>query len=164
MEAETNFDMAHTAIDNYLMNVSGNTLLKEQDSVDVRNLRRDLLKGVLTYYEQLADQRKNDPRLRKQLAKAYYRVGQITGEIGSKGQAIGAFRSALAILGPLVEANPKEHELAGSLAETYLAMGKLESVDRDFPAALEQLERTSAILERVCASEPERAAVPSDPG
>ena len=154
LEAETNFDMAQKAVEDYLTNVSENTLLKEQDSLDMRTLRSDLLKSALVYYEQFAAQRKNDPRLRKQLAKAHFRVGQITSEIGSKTQAMGAFRSALAILVPLVEANPKEHELAGSLGETYLAMGRLESLDHSFSAALEQLNRSSAILERVARANP----------
>ena len=149
VEAETNFDMAQQAVEDYLINVSENTLLKEQDSLDIRSLRHDLLRSALTYYERFAAQRKNDPRLRQQLAKAHFRVGQITREIGSTAQAMGAFRSALAIWRPLALANPKEHELAGNLADCYLAMGKLESGDGDFPAAREDLARSRAILERL---------------
>ena len=48
MEAETNFDMAQDAVEEYLTNVSENTLLQEQDSVDIRSLRHDLLKSALT--------------------------------------------------------------------------------------------------------------------
>ena len=91
-EAETNFDLAQKAVEDYLINVSENTLLKEQDSVDIRSLRQDLLQSALTYYERFAAQRKNDPHLRRQLAKAHFRVGQITREIGSKAHAMGAFR------------------------------------------------------------------------
>ena len=35
--------MAHTAVDDYLTTVSEDTLLKEQDSVDIRSLRQELL-------------------------------------------------------------------------------------------------------------------------
>ena len=42
-EAEANFKMALKAVDNYLTNVSENTLLKEQDTLDIRNLRKELL-------------------------------------------------------------------------------------------------------------------------
>ena len=132
-EAETNFAMAQKAVEDYLTNVSENTLLKEQDSVDIRRLRDDLLKSALTFYEQFAARAEERPALRQQLAKAYFRVGQITREIGSQTQAMSAFRSAQAIWEPLVEANPKDHELAGNLAECYLAMGKLESVRRQLP-------------------------------
>ena len=82
-EAETNFNMAQRAVEVYLTNVSENTLLNQQDSVDIRTLRRDLLNNALEYYKDFADQRKNDPSLRRQLANAYFRVGQLTTEIGS---------------------------------------------------------------------------------
>ena len=155
LNAEATFDMAQKAVEDYLTNVSENTLLKEQESVDIRRLRQDLLKSALTYYEQFAAQRKNDPRLREQLAKAYFRVGQITGEIGTNAQAMAAFRSALAIWGPLVDANPQVHELAGNIALCYLAMGRLESHAFDYPAALLELLRSSSILERLIKEAPD---------
>ena len=46
-EAEHNFDMAQQAVEDYLTKVSENTLLKEQDSLDIRRLRRDLLENAL---------------------------------------------------------------------------------------------------------------------
>ena len=107
------------------------------------------------FYERFAAQRKDDPRLREQLANAHFRVGQITREIGSPTQAMGAFRSALAIWGPLVDANPKEPDLAASLAECYLAMGKLESAGGDFPAALDTLGQARTILERLVRESPD---------
>jgi serine/threonine-protein kinase len=149
VEAENNFEMAQKAVEDYLTNVSENTLLKEQDSVDIRSLRQELLQSALTYYEHFAEQRKNDPRLRLQLAKAYFRVGQITRVIGRKAQAMSAFRSAQAIWEPHVKANPTDHDLASNLAECYLAMGRVESIAEDFTAALVELDQSSAILERV---------------
>ena len=44
-EAETNFDMAQQAVEDYLTNVSENTLLKEQDALDNRGLRACRLLG-----------------------------------------------------------------------------------------------------------------------
>ena len=66
-----------------------------------------------------------------------FESGRSPGKSARQSQAMDAFRSAQAIWEPLVEANPKSHELAGNLAECYLAMGKLESFDDNFPAALE---------------------------
>ena len=83
-EAETNFNMAQQAVEVYLTNVSENTLLNQQDSVDIRALRRELLNSALEYYKEFVAQRKNDPLLRRQLANAYFRVGQLTNEIGSR--------------------------------------------------------------------------------
>jgi serine/threonine protein kinase len=153
-EAETNFAMAQKAVDDYLTNVSENTLLREQDSVDIRSLRRDLLKSALAYYEQFAAQRKDDPALRQQLARAHFRVGQITREIDSLPQAMAAFRTALAIWEPLVKADPGNAELAGNMAECFLAMGKLESYNGNFRAALGTLERSREILARLWQERP----------
>ncbi len=149
VEAELNFAMARDAVDGYLTNVSENTLLQEQDVVDIRSLRRDLLKSALPFYAKFVAQRKDDPQLRQQLAKAHFRVGQITREIDSLTQAMGAFRSAQGIWEPLVGANPKDRELSNNLAECYLAIGTLDSLNGDYHAALVTLGRSRAILERL---------------
>ena len=90
-EAETNFDMASKAVEDYLTSVSENTLFKQQDSVDIRSLRQELLNTALKYYKSFVSQRSHDPNLRRQLANAYFRVGEITQEIESRDQAIEAF-------------------------------------------------------------------------
>jgi serine/threonine-protein kinase len=153
-EAETNFDMAQRAVEVYLTNVSENTLLKEQDSLDIRTLRRELLNSALEYYKEFAEQRKNDPLLRRQLAKAYFRVGQLTNEIGSAPLAVDALRSAQTIWERLAKVNPRDHELEGQLADCYLAIGKIQSARSEYPAAMQSLSQSRAILERLAESHP----------
>ena len=150
-EAETNFKLAQGAVEDYLTNVSENTLLKEQDSVDMRTLRQDLLRSALEYYQRFVDQRRNDPLLRQQLAKAYFSVGQITQEIGSQQQAIDAFRRALGLWEPLVTADPENHELKGHLADCHLAIGKLQIAAGNLEAAMNSLAQARAILELLMA-------------
>ena len=157
-EAETNFNMAQRAVEVYLTNVSENTLLSQQDSLDIRTLRRELLNSALEYYKQFAEQRKNDPSLRKQLANAYFRVGQLTREIGSTPLAIDALRSAQAIFEPLVRADPNDHELAGRLADCYLAIGRIQSTLGDYSGAMQMLSQSRAILERLARHRPSDAA------
>jgi tetratricopeptide (TPR) repeat protein len=154
-EAETDFARAQKAVDDYLTNVSENTLLSVQDSVDMRGLRRDLLKSALGFYEQFVAQKKADPLLRQQLAKAYFRIGQITREIDSLTQAMSAFRSAQGIWEPLVGANPSDRELSCNLAECFLAIGRLDSVNGNFRAALTTLGLASAILARLWRENPD---------
>ena len=98
-EAETNFNMALKAVDDYLTSVSENTLFKLQDSVDIRRLRQELLNSALKYYKGFVNQRSHDPRLRRQLADAYFRVGEITQEIESPRQAIEAYHAGPGHLG-----------------------------------------------------------------
>ncbi len=120
----------------------------------MRSLRHDLLKSALAYYERFARERQGDPRLRQQLAKAYFRVGQITGEIGSMPRAIEALRAAQAIWEPLASANPANHELARQLAACELALGKFQSLSTDYLAAMSPLNQSRAILERLAALYP----------
>src|SRR5262249_15404680 len=127
-EAEANFKTAQQAVEDYLTRVSENTLLNEQDSVDIRSLRSELLTNALHYYQQFVTLRRDDPLLRQELAKAYFRVGQITKEIGKPQEAIEAFRSSASIWEPLSTANPDDPKLQGHLADCYLAIGKLRFV------------------------------------
>ena len=60
-EAEANFKMAQQAVDDYLTNVSENTLFKEQDTLDIRNLRQELLESALPYYQRVPEGAKPRP-------------------------------------------------------------------------------------------------------
>jgi serine/threonine protein kinase/tetratricopeptide (TPR) repeat protein len=153
-EAETNFNMAQAAVEDYLTSVSENTLLKQQDSADFRGLRRELLNNALSYYKNFVSQRKNDPGLRRQLANAYFRVGEITKEIAPASEAIDAFRSAQALWEPLAAAEPANHELRGRLADCHLAIGKLQSSTDDLKGAMISLTRARDLLSPLAEARP----------
>ena len=153
-EAEQNFSMAQKAVDNYLTSVSENTLLKEQDSVDVRNLRQELLQSALKYYQQFVSQRGQDPRLQQELANAHFRVGKITQEISSPREAIESFRSAQAIWERLAANEPENDELQGHVAACQFEIGNLEERAGDYEGALSSLSQAQAILEPLAARRP----------
>jgi len=157
-EAETNFNSAQRAVEDYLTSVSENTLLNLQDSVDIRSLRQDLLNTALQYYKGFVQQRKNDPALKRQLANAYYRVGEITKVIGSPGEAIEAYRLAQSIWESLAAALPDDHALRGRLADCHLAIGKLQAASDAFQAAKTSVTQALAILEPLAAAHPEVAS------
>ncbi|HLN30630.1 MAG TPA: protein kinase [Gemmataceae bacterium] len=156
-EAEQNFSMAQKAVDNYLTSVSENTLLKEQDSVDVRNLRQELLQSALKYYQQFVSQRGQDPRLQQELANAHFRVGKITQEISSPREAIESFRSAQAIWERLAANEPENDELQGHVAACQFEIGNLEERAGDYEGALSSLSQAQAILEPLAARRPQVA-------
>jgi serine/threonine-protein kinase len=161
-EAELGFHMAQDAVDSYLVSVSENTLLKEQDSVDIRNLRQELLASALTYYQQFVNQRGQDPRLRDQLANAYFRLGQITREISSTQAAIESFRSAKSIWEQLAASEPRNDDRQGRIAACQLGIGKLRERIGDLPGALRSLSQARAILEPIAARRPQEAAFQAD--
>ncbi len=145
-EAETNFNMAKKAVEDYLTSVSENTLLKQQDSVDIRSLRQELLRTALKYYKGFVNQRSNDPNLRRQLANAYFRVGEITQEIDSRAEAIDAFHSAQSIWEALAAADPGNDETLGRLADCHLAIGKQKGALGDLQGAMRSFDQARAIL------------------
>ena len=81
--AEENFRDAQQAVEDYLMRVSDETLLKQQDSSEVRQLRKSLLEDALKYYQRFLARQGNDPRLLADLAYAQSTIAGIIGEIGS---------------------------------------------------------------------------------
>jgi serine/threonine protein kinase len=155
-EAEANFNMAVQAVDDYLTSVSENTLFKLQDSVDIRRLRQELLNSALKYYKSFVKERSDDPRLRAQLARAYFRVGQITQEVESPSEAIEAYRQAQAIWEPLVAARRGDQELEGDLGASYVAVGRLQdaATNLDLDGAMKSLGRARAILEPLASANP----------
>jgi serine/threonine-protein kinase len=157
-EAETNFMMARAAVDNYLTAISENTLLKHQDSVDIRGLRRELLSTALKYYQSFVNQRRNDARLREQLAGAYFRVGEVTKEISTPREAIAAFHSAQVTWDELTVTDPQNHEFRGHLGDCHLAIGKLQGVIDDFQAAMTSLGKARVLLEPLSIEHPEVAS------
>jgi eukaryotic-like serine/threonine-protein kinase len=150
-EAETNFVMAQDAVKDYLTSVSENMLLKQQDSVDLRSLRQELLNTALNYYKNFVNQRSNDPNLRQQLANAYFRVGQITQEIDSRVEAIEAFHSAQTIWEALAAADPENGEFPGHLTDCHLVIGEQKSALGDLQGALTSFNRALAIIEPLAA-------------
>jgi eukaryotic-like serine/threonine-protein kinase len=153
-EAESNFDMAQQAVDDYLTQVSENTLLKEQDSVDIRGLRRELLENALRYYKRFVSQRSEDPLLRRRLATAYFRVGQITSDIGSAQDAIAAYRSSQEIWQKEAEADPRDDDLKSRLADCHLAIGVRQGALGDLQNAMASFRQARSILEGVTRRQP----------
>ncbi len=164
-QAETNYNLARQAVEDYFNRVSEDTLLKEQDSVDIRRLRGELLKTALPYYREFLRQHENDPRLRNQLAETQFRVGQIMRELGTPDAAISAFNAAITIWEALCSASPGDHDLPVHLAQSLQALGEQYAAIRKFPPALAALGRSRAILKTLADERPAdsslRAAWPS---
>jgi eukaryotic-like serine/threonine-protein kinase len=154
--AESNFMMAQTAVEDFLTSVNQNTLLREQDSVEIRSLRKELLKSALNYYERFVNERRNDPALREPLANAYFQVGAIAHEIESRERAIKAFRSAQTIWESLLNGNPDKDELGLKLAQCHLAIGKQQAALGELQAAMASFVPGRAILEKLTSRKPEQ--------
>ena len=79
--ASENFQKARQAVDIFLTNVSEEQLLNQPG---LQPLRQKLLRSALDYYQGFVRQRADDPTLRRQLAEAYWRLGEINGVLGNR--------------------------------------------------------------------------------
>ena len=132
-EAETNFDMAQKAVEDYLTNVSENTLLKEQDSVDIRTLRQDLLKSaaiVLRAVRRAAEERPAAPQATGQglLPRGPDHAGNRLAGAGDRRVPVGPGDLGAAGSRP----TPRNTSWPATSPRRYLAMGKLDSMGSEY--------------------------------
>jgi serine/threonine-protein kinase len=149
--AEENFQLAHQAVQDYLTRVSENKLLKTQDRLDLRELRKELLEDALRYYQKFIEQRGEDPQQRADLADAYEKVADITKEIGSKTDALRRAQQALGLREEVALAEPEDAEAQQRLASTYFVVGALQRDTGDLDAALSSFHRARDIYETLAA-------------
>ena len=90
------FSLAVDAIGLLTGNIGQDLLLQQKE---FEGLRTRLLKGAADFYGKLETQLKdrNDPASRAALGRAYFELGELTDQIGSKEEALAIHRKALAI-------------------------------------------------------------------
>jgi eukaryotic-like serine/threonine-protein kinase len=93
-KAEQSFRQARQAVDDYFTTVSENELLNVPG---LQPLRKALLDRALRYYQGFLRERGGDRSVRAELAATYYRVAWIGSVVGTKDEALGAYRQALAL-------------------------------------------------------------------
>jgi serine/threonine-protein kinase len=149
-DAEASFAQARGAVDDYLTTVSEDTLLRSP-LPGLQPLRRRLLEAALRYYQDFARRHADDRSVRADLAAAYARVGEITGEIGSRDEAIAALGRAADLYEALARSDRFGRVYRAERGRCLTRMGKLEA-DRGrngeaialFRGAIELLEPIAA--------------------
>jgi serine/threonine-protein kinase len=124
--ADANFQRAQKAVDDYLVQISENTLLKSP-LPGLQPLRKQLLQTALHYYEQFVAEHADDPVLRAQSARAHARAGTIAVSLGSDAEGYRSLHQARDILEPLVQQHPERADLRSELADVYLSLGKAQT-------------------------------------
>ena len=85
--------LAGDAVVNFSTKISQDDRLLDHDLVD---LQKALLRSGLPYFERLVSRKPGDPALRADHARAYYYLGRITSDTGSRDEAIRHYRQAVA--------------------------------------------------------------------
>lgn len=152
--AETSFRQARGAVDEYYTTVSENKLL---DVAGLEPLRKHLLEGALKYYQEFLRQRGDDPAVRVELGRTWYRVGRIAGEVGDQPKAIDALRQAYVIQEQLARGNPEDETHRRDLAETCRRLGDLLRWNGSLDDALSIHQQGRDLREELSRAHPEDA-------
>lgn len=110
--AEENFRQAREVVDRFCTRVAGQLA----GVPGVEPLRRELLSEALVYYQDFISQSASDPAVGAELAAAYFRVGEISEQIGSDDEARAAYSQAHALWSQLLADGDADESLAADLA------------------------------------------------
>jgi eukaryotic-like serine/threonine-protein kinase len=155
-EAEANLVGARAAVEEYLTTISESRLLKSP-LPGLQPLRKELLATALKYYEGVVSRHQDDPELRADLAAAQFRVGEITDQIGSKQEALKAFKTALGTYDSLASAIPSDSSRTYRAGQgrclVRLAMIQAEHGESD--KSLSSFGRSILLLDQVNRDQPD---------
>jgi serine/threonine-protein kinase len=153
--ADTNFQHALEAVDQFYTRISEDRLLNEPG---MERLRKDLLETARDFYRRFVDESQGDRRARAELGRAYLKLARITADIGAHGDALEFNRRALAVTDALAAERPADNSYRRDLVVDLLNLGILyESAGRlaDAEAAL---RRAHAIADALVAKHPADAS------
>jgi serine/threonine protein kinase/tetratricopeptide (TPR) repeat protein len=152
--ADENFREARRAVDDYLTRVSENRLLKSPVP-GLQPLRKELLETALKYYQAFVAKRPDEPAVRSELARAYFRVGSIQEEVATKAEALRAYQASRGLWQRLVRDRPGNSECQQQLAECVRNIGRLQSRFLGQPAeGLQALHQAQGLYEQLARAEP----------
>ncbi len=133
------FGLAVDAIGLLTGNIGQDLLLQQKEFED---LRTRLIQGAADFYGKLERQLKDrhDPASRAALGRAYFELGELTGKIGSKEEALVVHRKALAIRQELAVVAGAEPEMRLDVARSLGSVGWLLFETGDSSAGLSAFE------------------------
>jgi serine/threonine protein kinase/tetratricopeptide (TPR) repeat protein len=82
-------------------------------------VRKAFLEAGLRHYREVVAQRAGDPRLRADLAATHFRIGNLTGSIGSRAESLQAFNQALVLYQELCDLQPDNIDFRLEQAKTH---------------------------------------------
>jgi eukaryotic-like serine/threonine-protein kinase len=128
--------MARRAVDDYLISVGRNSLLKEHG---LHDLRKELLEAALTYYQDFLRQQGDSPGVRATASATYEHVGDIQKDLGRFEEAVAAYDKGLALV------DRQDQEVARLRMEAS-RIASLSPMGR-FGDAIASFERTTAAFQ-----------------
>jgi tetratricopeptide (TPR) repeat protein len=119
-QADHNLQNALKVVDELLTRVSEDDLLKESG---FDPLRRDLLAKAQAHYQSFLNENANNPRIRRELANAHYRVAVIERELDHQQEAAKSLETAEKLQRAMYLEQPRDPEVRRALSDTLTVAG-----------------------------------------
>jgi len=153
-QAEARLLFTKQAVDDLFTEISEDTLLNKPG---MQPLRRKLLERAREYYEKFLTESGGDPAIRDELALAHFRVGRITEEVESAGEAIPSYENARQTQAKLLAADPEDVSRLAALGDTLNALGRALHKQGQLDKALKTYDDAVEIRRRLVGLAPETA-------
>jgi hypothetical protein len=136
-QADRNLQNAQQVVDELLTRVSEDELLKKSG---FDPLRRELLAKAQSHYQSFLNENADNPRIRRELANAHFRVAVIERELDHKQAAVKSLKSAEHLQRKILTEEPQDPRVRRSLSETLTVTGDWHTRDRNWQLAIEALQ------------------------
>jgi len=133
-------------------------------------IRARLVKDGLAYLDSLAGEASGDPKLQRELAAAYDRLGDVRGEVygsastGDLAGAIESYSKALRIRESLLAASPHDVQDRRDVALSYRKLGGQLTGTGDAARGIEYLRKGVAVEEQLAADQPDNLDIRQELG
>ncbi len=149
--AETNFRKARQAVDEMLTQVGQEELA---DIPRMEPVRQRLLGKALAFYQGFLRENRDDRTIRKEVARAYGRIGEIQSMLQHLPEAEAAYREAIALTSPPIVPSPDADERS-DLAGFHGELGWLLMEAGHPREAADALDQSIALREQLTAEFPD---------
>lgn len=132
-------------------------------------VRERMVKDSLKYLDKLSQQASDDRNLQREIASAYFRVGDVQGRpfyanLGDLTGALESYRKSLDIRQRLAATDPTNAELRGELGASYERIGRLNIILGNPAVAMENLQKAATIYEEILRTGPTNRPVRGELG
>ena len=147
--ADRNFQKARDAVENYLQKVAESPDLKNRGSL--HDLRKQLLAAAIPFLEEFVKEKSDDPAVRFDQGRAYFRLARVRSEMGERQAAIRDNTAARAIFANLEADFPAVQEYRqefakclSNLAVLLVDLGKYIEGEAAYCQAIAHQEKLTA--------------------
>jgi eukaryotic-like serine/threonine-protein kinase len=151
-QADRNLQNALQVVDELLTRVSEEELFKKSG---FDPLRRDLLTRAQSHYESFLKENAGNPRIRRELASAHYRVAIIERELDHFPEALKSLEVAEQLQRLMDKEQPGNAAVRRSLSDTLTVRGEWSKRDRKWPEAVQAFAEAAGIRDALVKESPD---------